>query len=179
MLTARRTPGSCNRNFLPAPLRSSRPQLMRDILLTTVICGRLNSRKHSSTPSNGSRHNCASYRVFPATPSRESGKLSNIFTHPGCGHWSVLVRLRGRDSFPQCRGHPRGPVGCAHQVQSLLAEVPQRSTSRVDCTSTPWRLHQNQPFFQPSTMSTCCSRLQLILDVLRRTVMCGRPTPRM
>ena len=25
-----------------------------------------------------------------------------------------------------------------------------KSTSRVDCTATPWRLHQNQPFFQPS-----------------------------
>ena len=53
-------------------------------------------------------------------------KLSNIFRHPGCGHWSVLVRLRGRESFPQCRGHPRGPVGCAHQVLSLLSEVPQK-----------------------------------------------------
>ena len=98
------------------------------------------------------------------------------FVHPKLSSSPTALPCAGRDSFPQCRGHLRGPVGCAHQV---LAEVPQRSTSRVDCTSTPWRLHQNQPFFQPSTMSTCCSRLQLILDVLRTTATRGRPTPRM
>ena len=91
---------------------------------------------------------------------------------------SACAPSRSRE-FSAIRGHPRGPVGCAHQVLSLLAEVPQRSTSRVDCTSTPWRSHQNQPFFQPSTMSTCCSRLQLMPVILRTTVMCGRPTPRM
>ena len=51
-----------------AASHSSRPQLIPDILRTTVICGRLNPRKHSSAPSNDSRHKCASCRVFSATP---------------------------------------------------------------------------------------------------------------
>ena len=47
--------------------------------------------------------------------------------------------------FSATQRSSRGPVDCAHQVLSLLGEVPRRSTSRVDCTSTPWRLHQNHP----------------------------------
>ena len=47
---------------------------------------------------------------------------------------SACAPSRSRE-LSAIRGHPRGPVGCAHQVLSLLAEILQRSTSRVDCTS--------------------------------------------
>ena len=84
VLTVRWTPGSCIRNrllFQPhsAASRSSRPQLIPDILRTTVICGRQNSRKLSCSPSCASWHPCASWRVLSAIPSRESASWATSF----------------------------------------------------------------------------------------------------